>query len=260
MKSTGTESQDGEARLNDFYGSNYYEGQVAGALQSARIVLAVLFDLYRPDSVFDVGCGQGGWLAAAEELGASRISGVDGPWVDSNKLVSKAIEFKAVDLETHFMPTEKFDLAISVEVAEHLSASRAKTFVKTLCAASDVVLFSAAIPQQGGVNHVNEQWQSFWAEMFSTDGFECFDLFRRNLWNDKRVESWYRQNLLLYVRRSHPLCENLRPYLANPHSLDIVHPEIYEGNLETFRRQIENPSFRSCFHTITRWFTRKLGF
>ena len=221
-----TEGSNNGAGTNDFYGPSYFVNQMHGALQSAHIVLAVLFKIYRPRSVFDLGCGQGGWLAAAEALGAVKLVGVDGPWVDPAALISNGIEFSAVDLEKEFAVTEKYDLSISVEVAEHLSAGRSRPFVEALCAASDVVVFSAAIPQQGGVNHTNEQWQSFWAALFDDVGYECYDLFRPRLWRDKRVESWYRQNLFLYVRRAHPLTHELRSLTSPKGYLDIVHPEI----------------------------------
>lgn len=55
----------------------------------------------------------------------------------------------------------RFDLAMTIEVAEHLTPVRADSFVEDLTRLSDVVLFSAAIPAQGGINHVNEQWQSY---------------------------------------------------------------------------------------------------
>ena len=125
------------------------------------------------------------------------------------------------------------------EGRSHISTGRSRAFVEALCAAADVVIFTAAIPQQGGVNHINEQWQSFWAALFGAAGYECYDLFRPRLWRGKRVDSWYRQNLFLYVRRTHPLTRLLRPIPDG--YLDIVHPEIYEGNLENFRRAIERP-------------------
>jgi SAM-dependent methyltransferase len=240
------------------YTSDFYAGTVHGALESARIILALLFEIYRPQSVLDVGCGQGAWLAAAEELGCARLVGIDGHWVQPRAMLSANIEFIAADLERTLPLQRHFDLCISLEVAEHLSADRAHSFVQDLCAASDLVLFSAAISLQGGTNHTNEQWQSFWAELFARSGYNCYDFFRPVLWRDGRVESWYRQNALLYVKAPHPIAEPLKAAALGRGPLDIVHPEIYAGNLETLQRAMSSPSLSLCTHLCSRWTINKL--
>jgi SAM-dependent methyltransferase len=247
------------AGKGESYSANFFAGCTPGSLLSARAVLALLFEIYQPKSVIDVGCGQGTWLVAAEELGARVLMGIDGPWVDATSLFSKKIDFRSVDLEAPFSVPQKFDLCISVEVAEHLSAGCAGEFVKSLCTASDVVLFSAAIPQQGGTNHINERWQSFWAGLFDEAGYGCYDLIRAKVWADPKVESWYRQNLLLYVRRTHPLGAKLHSYVSAHGPLDIVHPEIYTGNLETLQRPVAEPSLRFCTDILGRWCRRQLS-
>lgn len=221
-------------------------------------MLGRLFESYHPKSVVDIGCGQGTWLAAAEELGATKLTGLDGPWVDPATLFSNNISFRAVNLESDFQSDEKFDLCICVEVAEHVSPDGAHRFVKNLCAMSEVVLFSAAIRQQGGVMHVNEQRQSYWANLFKDAGYECIDLFRPLFWTDQRVETWYRQNALLYIKPSHPIAAKIKQREPLPGPLDIVHPELYEGNLETYRRAIDEPTLRFCLESFGRWGMRRL--
>lgn len=241
----------------DIYGSDFYSGQVGGALASARIVLRRLFEFHRPHSILDVGCGQGAWLAAAGELGCERLVGVDGPWVDSAALLGRNISFSTVDLEKPLAHAGRYDLCISVEVAEHLSPPRAGDFVGSLCAASDVVLFSAAIRLQGGTFHRNEQPQSFWAARFHDAGYDCHDVIRPALWTNPNVESWYRQNMLLYVQRSHPLNERLQSRQPCSLPLDVVHPAIYEGNLENYKRAVESPTLRFCCTLLQRWSSRQ---
>lgn len=212
------------------YGEEFYSGQIAGSARSARTILALLFEIYRPRSVVDVGCGRGAWLSAAESLGASKLTGYEGPWVTSSSLLSGRIELHAVDLEGEFHIAERHDLAISVEVAEHLSERRAAAFVAKLCGASDLVVFSAAIKHQGGTNHVNEQYQSYWARLFESQGFECFDIFRPFVWSDETVEWWYRQNTLLWMNRcaSPPPVPQAALQARQRPILDIVHPRNYE--------------------------------
>jgi hypothetical protein len=166
------------------------------------------------------------------------------------------MEFKAAELEQPLRLTERFDLTICVEVAEHLSAGRAESFVQDLCTTSDVVLFSAAIPRQGGVSHINEEWQSVWAARFERAGYDAFDLFRPIVWDCEEVERWYRQNVLLYLRRAHPLASRLRERGSAGLPLNLVHPQIYLGNLETYQMPLEEPTLGFCTRLFGRWLGR----
>jgi hypothetical protein len=99
-----------------------------------------------------------------------------------------------------FSLSERFDLAISLEVAEHLPRRSASGFVRSLCQLAPIVLFSAAVPGQGGEHHVNEQWPEYWRQAFANHHFVMFDPFRPLLWHDERVAFYYRQNLFLFIR------------------------------------------------------------
>ena len=109
-------------------------------------------------------------------------------------------------------------------MAEHLPASRASGFVHDLCAASDFVLFSAAIPGQGGQHHVNEQWPGYWADRFAAEGYAITGALRFRFWNTAGVEPWYRQNLLLAGRD--PVPDDLWGLFHGEGSdpLPLVHP------------------------------------
>jgi SAM-dependent methyltransferase len=243
--------------LHTIYNENFYHRQVDGSVRSAAIVLDILYKIYQPRSVVEFGCGLGGWLAAAESYGAKILKGYDGDWVDEEKLKSGTIDFTAVDFEKSISLAGKYDLAISLEVAEHLSSERAKAFVKTICNSSDVVLFGAAIPYQGGANHINEQWQSYWIELFSQEGYRCHDILRKQIWDDPSVGAWYRQNTFLFVRENSPLnmSEKLKglDYSIN----NLVHPELYLSKsmqLEAYNNMVRKPTFKFFLKVLRRFF------
>lgn len=151
----------------------------------------------------DVGCGTGAWLAGFIEAGLKpeNVLGLDGDYVDRSLLLIPKERFVPADLSRPQPREESYDLAISLEVAEHLPPSSASNFVRFLTSLSPVVLFSAAIPLQGGTGHVNEQWPAYWAKLFRDCGYAPCDALRRRIWNMKDVEYYYKQNAVFYVRR-----------------------------------------------------------
>jgi SAM-dependent methyltransferase len=229
---TAPDRQGHGAAADSPYDAGFYERQVDGSARSAAVILPIIHRLLAPASVIDVGCGQGAWLAAAAALGATTLTGVDGPWVDRARLRHPGIRFMPVDIAGgEAIPVERHDLCISVEVAEHLPAQRAPAFVDALCAASDAVLFSAAVPHQGGTDHVNERRASYWAGLFAARGFECLDVVRGEVWDDARVEWWYRQNVLVFARRGSTAHARLAAGGPGRGPLDLVHPEAFESKM-----------------------------
>lgn len=214
------------------YGTTFYAERDTRTRHAARAVLGrVVPMLPRFESAIDVGCGVGTWLAAATELGATDIRGIDGPWVDRSLLAIPGELFSSADLGAPLDVGRRFDLAISLEVAEHLPAARAGDFVATLTGLADFVLFAAAIPHQGGVGHVNEQWPAYWAALFEARGWVALDVVRPGLWSDGSIPFWYRQNTLLYARRER-LGELNLPHGSTMQGFDglaVVHPDLYEA-------------------------------
>ena len=221
---------------NKLYGKDFYENHIEGMSSSAAIVLSSIYELYKPQSVVDIGCGQGAWLKAAEDLGTKILKGFDGEWVRKEALLSKNIDFVPVNFDES-MPklNEKYDLCISLEVAEHISEENAEKFIDLLCEASDIVLFGAAIKYQGGTNHINEQWQSYWIDLFKNKGYECIDCVRGSIWNNMSVEWWYKQNTFIFIGSNNTYLkpEELRA-LEKP-IYDIVHPTNYANKVHAYK-------------------------
>lgn len=213
------------------YDENFYRAQKDGSYRSAELTIPKLFNyMPKPRTVVDVGCGLGTWLAVFKQHGAE-VAGVDGAYVQKDMLYIDREEFMEADLENESITNggQRFDLAVSLEVAEHLSAKRASTFISDLASLADVVLFSAAVPLQGGTNHINEQWQSYWAKLFSDEGYVCLDCIRPQIWNVNEIKVEYKQNILLYVKENalsnYPRL--LEFYIGHRHdiqNLDMIHP------------------------------------
>lgn len=215
------------------YKESFYEHQSSGSYSSANVIVPLVLNLLPIKSVVDVGCGLGTWLSVFKEKGVSDILGIDGDWVDTNKLYFSPKDFLQKDLEKPFNLNKKFDLAVSLEVAEHVRASSAPCFVKNLTQLSSVILFSAAIPYQGGTHHVNEQWPSYWVELFKMNNYVAFDLLRSKVWSNPDVQPWYAQNTIIFVEESsidkHNAFNSLNT--MNNQVLSLVHPNVYLKNI-----------------------------
>ncbi|HMO50413.1 MAG TPA: class I SAM-dependent methyltransferase [Kiritimatiellia bacterium] len=168
---------------------------------SARIVPLVL-EWLAPRSVVDVGCGHGHWLKPFVDAGIADVRGMDGAYVDTNQLVFPREKFQVVDLNAPPAADRRFDLAISLEVAEHLNPASSEPFVSLLTSLSDCILFSAAVPGQPGNDHINARWPGYWRKRFAAHGYVALDGLRPRIWHDEAVMMCYRQNTMLMVREA----------------------------------------------------------
>lgn len=188
--------------MTHVYNDRFFDYINHSAQSSARAVIARLSTTLRPRSVIDLGCGRGVWLAEWKAAGIPEILGVDGDYVDQDHLAVPREAFLAADLCRPLQTWRRFDLAQSLEVGEHLPLSAAETLVDSLTAASDRVLFSAAVKGQGGEFHVNEQPLAFWEALFKARGYRAYDCLRPSLKSDRSVAPWYRYNTILYVNEA----------------------------------------------------------
>ncbi len=231
----GQEKPNADADLAKYYGDDFYKNQMDDSLISAMKYVELLFPLYKPNTVVDVGCGRGTWLKAFKDRGASVLVGYDGVWNAQVNMIDPSIMFYGVDLNDPITvsDSDRFDLAMSLEVAEHLAPSSAKSFIQSLTNLSNVVLFGAAYTKQGGTNHINEQPHTYWAKIFTEFDYVPYDLFRPVVWGDDEVEFWYQQNTFLYVKNNSPFTQVLQSSghypIKNIRFLDCVHPALYES-------------------------------
>ena len=185
---------------NTPYSSKFFSVQQSGSIESAEVIVPLVLSLFDVSSVVDVGCGVGGWLKAFERHGITDYLGIDGNYVPREMLRIPVGKFRPAELTLLSNFERSFDLACSLEVGEHLPEGCADQFVAALVKFAPVVLFSAAIPRQGGTAHVNEKWATYWAEKFAGYGYVAVDCIRPGIYGNPRVEWWYRQNALIFCR------------------------------------------------------------
>lgn len=203
----------------------YFEHMLPSSWASASEVVPRLIDLVQPASVLDVGCAQGTWARVFKDQGIA-VKGVDGHDVSPSLLLIDQDEFVVHDLAEPLAHLGRFDLVICLEVAHYLPAESSQEFVAMLTSHADVVLFSAAIPWQGGKIDSNEQWPSYWVERFEREGYEASGDFRWEFWDNEKVADWFRQNMLLFARP-----EAIRPAMAPLFGRpvrNVVHPATFE--------------------------------
>jgi SAM-dependent methyltransferase len=230
---------------SDHYTSDYYNLIQNGCRRSAEIMVPLVLSFVPARSVVDVGCGVGAWLAVFRRNGVEDILGLDGDYIDRNILQIPVERFQATDLSKQLSIPRTFDLAICLEVAEHIPAEFSGPFIESLTRLAPAVLFSAAIPYQGGNHHVNEQWPDKWAELFKTHGYLPVDFVRRRVWQNESVEVWYAQNTLLFA--SEGLLESNTALRAehertNYDQLRLVHPRQYLYMQYLYRGALDHPT------------------
>lgn len=224
------------------YDAQFFQALDWGVQRSANAAAGLLCDFFEPSSVIDVGCGTGIWLAALRERGVGDLCGVDGPWVPRNLLAIEAEAFLDHDLSLPLTLDRRFDLALCLETAEHLPEAAAPGLVESLVRLAPVVVFSAAVPGQGGHGHLNERWPQYWSDLFAGHGYRCSTGLRNRLWLVDEIEPWYRQNILCFAEAKHAgrLARFDEP--SAPPPLDVVHPAILgmvrdDGNAKGVRVQ-----------------------
>ena len=212
----------------EYYTKSFYEEIRDGSLRSAEVVVPLALRLVAARSVVDVGCGDGTWLSVFRKCGVEDITGIDGDYIPRELLQIPEDRFEDVDLAKPFHLGRVFDLAVCLEVAEHLPPECAVGFIESVANLAPAVLFSAAIPKQGGNHHINEQWPDYWATLFGERGFLPVDCVRKQVWQNDAVEFWYAQNTLLFVQAN--LLETSAALKAefertNANQLCVVHPK-----------------------------------
>lgn len=212
----------------------YFHDEQIHNTKAAEVIIPIVMELVKPSSILDIGCGIGTWLKVCKNLGIKNYFGIESHFVDSSKMLISLDKYLLHDLNTPIFLDKQFDLVISLEVAEHLGEDAAETFVETLIKHSKIILFSAAIPLQGGQFHLNEQWPIYWQKKFKKFGYEYYDIIRPLIWDNEKVDIWYRQNIFLVVHNTiqldYPIYQNK----------NIIHPGFWMYKFNKLEKETKN--------------------
>lgn len=210
------------------YNDEFFSNLEKGSLEAAKVIMPLVLKITSIKSIVDIGCGVGTWLCAANSLGITDFDGYDGDYVDRSKLYVDVARFHAVNLAEEFSLDRRYDVALSLEVAEHLPSSKTDDFIGKLTDAAPIVVFSAAIPGQGGTSHINERWQDAWRKSFAKRDYQAIDYLRPLIRGNPSVPWWYQQNIMIYCHPSISFRENAAQAVPADISLDLVHPDLYD--------------------------------
>ena len=196
-----------DTTVSNPYTPDFYERNRIAVRKTAEAVVPIVIELMCPKSVIDIGCGEGDWLACFRAHGVQEIIGMDGDHIFLNDLAIPVGSFQACDLKEKLtaqdLPRRRFDLAVCLEVGEHLPKDLAGKLVQYLTSLAPVVLFSAAVPGQLGPSHINCQWPPFWFDLFESRGFVTLDPIREHIWKNPSIPWWYAQNIFLFCSKEH---------------------------------------------------------
>jgi len=187
------------------YDADYFDTTIeAPAARSAGPISESIVNDLQPSSVIDVGCGTGALLEALRDRGCD-VFGLEYADAALKYCRNRQLNVEKFDIERNDLTNNRtFDVATSMEVAEHLPGTVADRYVDLLTRIAPVVVFTAAQPGQGGADHVNEQPSSYWIEKFERRGF-AHDKALSQSWRESwqaadDVEHWYYRNLMVFRR------------------------------------------------------------
>lgn len=235
------------------YSDDFYKTMEHGSRSSAQGLVPLLISRYSPNSVVDVGCGTGSFIYEFQKNGVTDVAGYEGIWVEELPTLLPKEFYIYRDLTQPIELTKKYDLCLCLEVAEHLGEAYAQQLIKTLTGLSEVIVFSAAIPMQGGNHHVNEQWPIYWANLFADQKFYLDWDPRSIIWEVSEIEGCYKQNLLVFSSKAEQRDVKIP---------SLVHPDLWSQAMRTRKVPLKNRLIRRLPKSVfafRRYLLRKVG-
>ena len=169
----------------------------------ARELGKVLVSMYAPKSVIDIGCNRGIYLEGFQSAGCE-VLGIDS---DEQALSKAKVPTIRLDITNGLNP-KKYDLALCLEVLEHIEEAKSDKVISNICKGADTVVFSAALPGQGGDGHINCQQKAHWIEKFKANGYsqdiEETNFIIRDMKSKPGTMGWLLNNVMVFRRNGTP--------------------------------------------------------
>lgn len=187
------------------YSKEYYEGIRCANQSYYELFAQVLMEEFQPNTLVDCGCGHGGISREFLNHGCKEAFLFDGS-PDAVEIAKSAGMKNVAQLD--FISATKIpatgDLAICLEVAEHIPTAHAPNLCRLLSGAATTLAFTAAPPGQGGHLHVNNQPQSYWIDLFAKNGmiYDAQTVARIREKFAGRMLSDYDQNLMVFRKKT----------------------------------------------------------
>lgn len=203
VKITGRDVLAHFAGREDIYNKEYYLHIDADASRSAPPIVDSVVSQFAPRTLIDVGCGSGALLAAFKAKGIS-TTGLEYSSAGLKACKERGLNVNQFDIESD-RPQNlgKFDAVCCFEVAEHVDERFANKLVDLLVSFAPVVFFTAAVPGQGGSDHINEQPHEYWIEKFKKRDYQLLsDITNqwRLEWGSKDVAEFYYMNIMVFKK------------------------------------------------------------
>lgn len=211
------------------YSHKYFDKHKMAARKSARHVVPFVMSVIRPISIADIGCGSGQWTKEFISNGVKRAYAFDAFASPCWGVADNSVDFQKIDLEDCVADFPDVELVCWLEVAEHLSKSSCNRILSYIVERTDAILFSCAVPGQGGTGHISERRLSDWVSDFKEFGFCCQDILRPRFWNDENISWWYRQNAVIFAKENSVASNAIRSFrLPTFRGMDLIHPDLFE--------------------------------
>lgn len=181
------------------YDKRYFTEIESKEVEQANNLCDIICKIYDPKIVGDVGCATGLYLVPFHVKGTETIGWDNAEYAVGEKRVPTVVD---ADI-TKKLPKQRVDLAICLEVLEHIESGLSKPVIENITKLSDVIIFSAAQVGQGGTGHVNCRPREYWEGAFMMQGFkrdiEAEHKIREHVTKGKHA-GWFRRNLQVFVK------------------------------------------------------------